>query len=575
LIGLYARRQASKGFTFGKDTVWQKEFEEMFPFEETDDQIAAIEDVKSDMESPKVMDRLICGDVGYGKTEVAIRAAFKAAQDGKQVAYLAPTTILAQQHYNTFTQRMKDFPIYIELLSRFRTKKQQTETLERLEKGSADIVIGTHRLLSKDVKFKNLGLIVVDEEQRFGVGHKEKLKSLKESADVITLTATPIPRTLHMSLTGIRDMSLLEEPPQERRPVQTYVMEQSPEFVRDAIIREIGRGGQVYYLHNRVRNIAEEAARVRKLVPEAAVTYAHGQMSESELENIMIGFINGETQVLVCTTIIESGLDIPNVNTIVIQDADRLGLAQLYQLRGRVGRSNRQAYAYLMYRRDRVLREDAEKRLQTIREFTEFGSGFRIAMRDMEIRGAGNLLGGEQHGHMDAVGYDMYSKILSEVISEMRDEKTEETFETTIDVNINAFIPDYYIEDEEQKLDVYKKISLIKTEDDYFEAQEEIEDRFGPITPGVQNLIDIALLKSYAHNIDVSAVTHKNGGVIMAFRPDAKVNPENIMRVVMENPKRLTFSVSVNPVLIYRETDAKSGVDLWEIKELLKKMASS
>ncbi|MDR1066553.1 MAG: transcription-repair coupling factor [Clostridiales bacterium] len=572
LVGLYARRQASKGFAFGADNVWQKEFEEMFPFEETDDQITAIEDVKSDMESVKVMDRLICGDVGYGKTEVAIRAAFKAAQDGKQVAYLAPTTILAQQHYNTFAQRMKDFPIYIELLSRFRTKKQQLETLERLEKGQADIVIGTHRLLSKDVKFKNLGLVVIDEEQRFGVGHKEKLKSLKENVDALTLTATPIPRTLHMSLTGIRDMSVLEEPPQERRPVQTYVMERSPEFTRDAILREIGRGGQVYYLHNRVRNISEEAARVRKLAPEATVAYAHGQMSESDLEDIMIDFINGNTQVLVCTTIIESGLDIPNVNTIIIQDADRLGLAQLYQLRGRVGRSNRQAYAYLMYRRDRVLREDAEKRLQTIRDFTEFGSGFRIAMRDMEIRGAGNLLGGEQHGHMDAVGYDMYCKILSEVIGEMREERPEETFETSIDININACIPSYYIDNEEQKLDVYKKISLIKNEDEYFDAQEEIEDRFGPITPGVQNLLDIALLKAYAHNIDVSSVTHKRGSVIMAFRPDAGINPENALRVVLENPEKLTFSVNVNPVLAYR-CDETKGIDLWEIKELLKQMA--
>ncbi|MDR2903992.1 MAG: transcription-repair coupling factor, partial [Clostridiales bacterium] len=400
LIALYAKRQAATGFIYSEDTVWQKEFEELFPYDETDDQLAAIEDVKHDMESNRVMDRLICGDVGYGKTEIAIRAAFKAVQDNKQVAYLVPTTILAQQHFNTFMQRMKDFPIAVDMMSRFRTPKQQKLTIEGLASGQVDIVIGTHRILSKDLKFKNLGLIIVDEEQRFGVGHKEKLKQMKENVDVMTLTATPIPRTLHMSLTGIRDMSVLEEPPQERQPIQTYVMEYNPESVRDAINRELSRDGQVYFLHNRVRNISEIAAKVQALVPNAAVAYAHGQMSEHELENIMLDFIEGEIDVLVCTTIIETGLDIPNVNTIIIQDADRMGLSQLYQLRGRVGRSNRLSYAYLMYKRDKVLTETSEKRLQTIREFTEFGSGFKIAMRDLEIRGAGSLLGGEQHGHM-------------------------------------------------------------------------------------------------------------------------------------------------------------------------------
>ncbi|MGL4790567.1 MAG: transcription-repair coupling factor, partial [Anaerotignaceae bacterium] len=420
LIALYAKRQASVGYRYSPDNLWQKEFEETFPYVETDDQLTAIEDVKKDMESEKVMDRLVCGDVGYGKTEVAIRAAFKAVQDGKQVAYLVPTTILAQQHYNTFCERMKDYPIKIGLLSRFRTAKQQKETLKELETGFVDIVIGTHRILSKDVVFKNLGMVIIDEEQRFGVAHKEKMKTLKENVDILTLTATPIPRTLHMSLSGIRDMSILEEPPQERHPVQTYVLEKDPEFIRDAITRELNRGGQVYYLYNRVETISQEAFKVQQLVPEANVAYAHGQMSERELEIIMKAFIDGEIDVLVCTTIIETGLDISNANTMIIQDADRMGLSQLYQLRGRVGRSNRIAYAYLCYKKDKVLNEISEKRLQTIKEFTEFGSGFKIAMRDLEIRGAGNLLGGQQHGHMDTVGYDMYCKLLDEAVKQLQ-----------------------------------------------------------------------------------------------------------------------------------------------------------
>ncbi|MFV0314532.1 MAG: transcription-repair coupling factor, partial [Anaerotignum sp.] len=437
LVALYAKRAAAKGHHYGPDTIWQTEFEEAFPFAETDDQINAIEDVKQDMQSGKVMDRLICGDVGYGKTEVAIRAAFKAVQDGKQVAFLVPTTILAQQHYNTFVQRMAGYPISIELLSRFRTTKQQKESLKNLEMGYADILIGTHRILSKDVAYKDLGLIIVDEEQRFGVSHKEKLKTLRENVDVLTLSATPIPRTLHMSLSGIRDMSLLEEPPQERQPIQTYVMENNPEFVKEAIHREISRGGQVYYLYNRVDSISEEAFRLQKMIPEARVAFAHGQMSERELESIMEDFISGETDVLVCTTIIETGMDISNANTIIIQDADRMGLSQLYQLRGRVGRSNRIAYAYLLYRRDKMLREVAEKRLQTIREFTEFGSGFKIAMRDLEIRGAGNLLGAEQHGHMESVGYDMYCRLLEEEVQNLKGETPKEVvMETTIDLNV-------------------------------------------------------------------------------------------------------------------------------------------
>ncbi|MBN2220774.1 MAG: transcription-repair coupling factor, partial [Vallitaleaceae bacterium] len=431
LIELYAKRENMKGYTFGRDTLWQQEFEEMFPYEETTDQLNAIEDTKNDMESSRIMDRLICGDVGYGKTEVAIRAAFKAVQDGKQVAYLVPTTILAQQHYNNFAQRMKDFPVRVEVMSRFRTKKEQQKTIEDLQKGLVDIVIGTHRLVSKDVAFKDLGLLIVDEEQRFGVAHKEKIKHMKEDVDVLTLTATPIPRTLHMSLIGIRDMSVLEEPPEERQPIQTYVLEHNDELIKDAIYREISRDGQVYYVYNKVKDIDEVALKISAMVPEATVAFAHGQMSERELEDIMMDFINGEIDVLVSTTIIETGLDIQNVNTIIIQNADHMGLSQLYQLRGRVGRSSRLAYAYLTYRRDKVLQEVAEKRLKAIKEFTEFGSGFRIAMRDLEIRGAGNILGQSQSGHMDAVGYELYCKMLEEAVRRQHGEGFKEKFETT------------------------------------------------------------------------------------------------------------------------------------------------
>ncbi len=572
LIELYAKRQEANGYAFGPDTIWQKEFEEMFPFDETEDQLNAIVDTKKDMESGRVMDRLICGDVGYGKTEVAIRAAFKAAQDGKQVAVLVPTTILAQQHYNTLVERLKDYPVTIEMLSRFRTDKQQMESLSRLEKGTADIVIGTHRLLSKDVKFKDLGLLIVDEEQRFGVNHKEKMKKFKETVDVLTLTATPIPRTLHMSLTGIRDMSILEEPPHERQPIQTYVMEYNEEFVKDAIYREISRDGQVYYLYNRVRNISEVAAKISKLVPDATIAYAHGQMSERELENIMVDFINGAIQVLVCTTIIETGLDISNANTIIIHDADYMGLSQLYQLRGRVGRSNRQAYAYLMYRRDKVLPEVAEKRLQAIREFTEFGSGFRIAMRDMEIRGAGNLFGGEQHGHMDAVGYDMYCKILAEVISEIKDEVKFDEFETSVDININANIPNFYIKDEAQKLEMYKKISLIRNIKDYYDVQEELEDRFGTIIQSVQNLLDIALLKACAHKADIAEIRHKGNDIVLYFRHDAKADVNKIMQAVSDNADKILFKAGVKPCLVYGLVHEKIGADFEVLREILKQM---
>ena len=460
LVALYAARQKEKGYQFGPDTVWQKEFEELFPFEETDDQLAAIEATKADMESKKIMDRLICGDVGYGKTEVAIRAAFKAVQESKQVVYLVPTTILAQQHYNTFVERMKDFPVRVDLLCRFRTPAEQKKTLEDLKKGLVDIVIGTHRVLSKDVKFKDLGLLIVDEEQRFGVTHKEKIKQLQKNVDVLTLTATPIPRTMHMSLIGIRDMSVLEEAPQDRQPIQTFVCEYNEEMVREAINRELARGGQVYYVYNRVQSIADMANTIQKLVPDANVGFAHGQMKERELEKIMYGFINGEIDVLVSTTIIETGLDISNVNTMIIHDSDQMGLSQLYQLRGRVGRSNRTSYAFLMYRRNKMLKEVAEKRLHAIREFTEMGSGFKIAMRDLEIRGAGNLLGAEQSGHMESVGYDLYCKMLAEAVQEAKGIAPAEAFETTIDLNVSAYIPDSYISNEALKLDTYK-LSLI------------------------------------------------------------------------------------------------------------------
>ena len=492
LVELYAVRQEKEGYVCGPDTVWQKEFEEMFPYEETEDQLAAIEDTKRDMESTKIMDRLVCGDVGYGKTEVALRAAFKEVQESRQVVYLVPTTILAQQIYNTFVQRMKEFPVRVDLLCRFRTPAQQKKTIEDLKKGQVDVVIGTHRVLSKDVEYKNLGLLIIDEEQRFGVAHKEKIKQLKKNVDVLTLTATPIPRTLHMSLIGIRDMSVLEEPPMDRVPIQTYVMEYDEETVREAVSRELRRGGQVYYVYNRVNDIAEVALRLAKLLPEARVDFAHGQMSERELESVMYSFINGDIDVLVSTTIIETGLDISNVNTMIIHDSDRYGLSQLYQLRGRIGRSNRTAYAFLMYRRNMMLKETAEKRLSAIREYTDLGSGFKIAMRDLELRGAGNLLGAEQHGHMNAVGYDLYCKMLSEAVKEAKGIQTMEDFETTIDLNMDAFIPDSYISNEYQKLDIYKRIAAIETQQDYDDMLEELLDRFGEMPKAVLNLLAIA-----------------------------------------------------------------------------------
>lgn len=561
LVALYAKRQETKGFVYSPDTPWQKEFEETFPYEETEDQLNAVEDVKHDMETGKVMDRLICGDVGYGKTEVAIRAAFKAVQDGKQVAVLVPTTILAQQHTLTFCNRMVDFPVTVKQLSRFTSAKEQKEILRGLSNGLVDIVIGTHRLLSKDVKFKDLGLLIVDEEQRFGVAHKEKLKALKENVDVLTLSATPIPRTLHMSLSGIRDMSLLEEPPQARHPVQTYVLENNLEFIREAIYRELDRGGQVYYLHNRVGNIAEEAARVQALVPDARVGFAHGRMSERELESVMKDFIDGELDVLVCTTIIENGLDIPNVNTMIVQDADRLGLSQLYQLRGRVGRSNRVAYAYLFYRRNKVLTEEASARLSTIREFTAFGSGFKIAMRDLEIRGAGNFLGAEQHGHMEAVGYDLYCRLLDEEVRRLKGEEVAEEFETTVDLPINAFLPDFYIPNEEQRLEMYQKIAFIKTEEDYLDVQEELLDRFGDMPKSVGALLEVALLKAEAHALGVSSIVQKGNNVVVTFQADAAVDPERLTRLLAEGRGKYLFTAGAAPYLTALLKDGEQSFD--------------
>lgn len=542
LVELYAKRQAMKGHRFSPDTVWQREFEEMFPYEETQDQLNAIEDTKHDMESDKIMDRLICGDVGYGKTEIAIRAAFKAVQDGLQVAVLVPTTILAQQHFNTFTERMKEYPVCVEMMSRFRTAAEQKKTKEGLESGRVDIVIGTHRILSKDVKFKRLGLLVVDEEQRFGVTHKEKIKKLRENVDVLTLSATPIPRTLHMSLIGIRDMSVLEEAPQDRVSIQTYVMEYNEEMVREAILRELSRGGQVYYVYNRVNDIAEVAGRLQQQVPEARISFAHGQMNESELEKIMYDFISGGIDVLVSTTIIETGLDISNVNTIIIHDSDRMGLSQLYQLRGRVGRSNRTAYAFLMYKKDKMLKEVAEKRLAAIREFTDLGSGFRIAMRDLEIRGAGSVLGRAQHGHMTAVGYDLYCKMLDTAVKHAKGLPVPEEKNTFVNLSADAFIPDSYIMNEAQKLDIYKKIAAVASLEDCDDIRDELRDRFGEKIPAsAENLLRIALIRSIAGKLDMAEIVGGDGSIRVTMNKDAAVQVAGIPRFLAKYQGRLQF----------------------------------
>jgi len=575
LIRLYAQRASVKGFAYSKDTVWQRQFEEQFPYEETEDQLKCIEEIKQDMESEKVMDRLLCGDVGYGKTEVAIRAVFKAAMDGKQVAYLVPTTVLAQQQYNSFVERMRDFPVKVEVLSRFKSQAEQKRILKEVKAGNVDVLIGTHRLLQKDIQFRDLGLLVIDEEQRFGVAHKERLKNMAPGVDVLTLTATPIPRTLHMSLTGIRDISIIEDPPEERYPVQTYVMEYNRDVIRDAIIREIGRQGQVFYLYNRVRSIDMKAAEIQAMIPDARVAVAHGQMDERQLEDIMFSFIKGEFDILVCTTIIESGLDMPNVNTIIVEDADRMGLAQLYQLRGRVGRSNRLAYAYITYRKDKIITEVAEKRLQAIKEFTELGSGFKIAMRDMEIRGAGNLLGPEQHGHMEAVGYDMYCRLLDEAVRELKGEplKKEEA-EVTIDLNVDAYIDDSYINVESRKIEMYKKIASISDENDVIDIEDELTDRFGDMPKPVRNLIAVAYIKSLARFLGFSSVTEKNDTVIFAVADAKKLKFEAIAKAAAKYKRQLLFSAGAAPCLVYRIPAGQRDRLLENIKILLQDLKS-
>lgn len=575
LVELYAIRQAKEGYVYDKDSVWQKEFEELFPYDETQDQLNAIEDTKRDMESKKIMDRLICGDVGYGKTEVAIRAAFKAVDNNKQVAYLVPTTILAQQHFNTFVQRFAQYPISVQVMSRFCTPKEQRETIEGLKNGTVDIVIGTHRLLSKDMQYKNLGLLIIDEEQRFGVNHKEKIKTMKKDVDVLSLSATPIPRTLHMSLIGIRDMSLLEEPPHDRRAIQTYVMEYNEELVKEAVYREMTRGGQVYYVYNRVNNIAEITAQLQKLLPNAKVAFAHGQMKERELEQIMMQFMNKEIDVLVSTTIIETGLDIPNVNTMIIHDANQLGLSQLYQLRGRVGRSNRNAFAFLMYKQNTLLKETAEKRLQAIREFTDLGSGYKIAMRDLEIRGAGNLLGQAQSGHMEAVGYDLYCKMLNDAVMRLKGELTEEDeFETTLDLDINAFIPAAYVRNEYQKLELYKRISSIEIKDEMEDMTDELIDRFGELPKAVHNLLYVAYLKALAHKAYMTDVKQKDEKVFFEMKADAKVDVDRIPEVLNEHKGELSFRAGNIPTFVLNLEKIKKVKRLGKIEHCVNSLNS-
>ena len=566
LVELYAKREQTGGYAFSRDTVWQREFEDTFKYSETEDQLRSIEEVKEDMEKPRPMDRLLCGDVGFGKTEVALRAAFKAVTDGKQVAYLCPTTILAMQHYNTFLSRMEKFPINIGMLSRFRTPAQQKKILKQLKDGELDIVIGTHKLLQDSVEFKDLGLLIVDEEQRFGVAHKEKLKEIKKNVDVLTMTATPIPRTLHMSMISIRDMSVLTEPPQNRYPVRTYVLEENQRVLIDAIKNELARGGQVFYLHNRVQGIYGVSEWIKREIPEARVSVGHGKMKESELEDIMYSMVNGDTDVLVCTTIIETGLDIPNANTIIIEDADRMGLAQLYQLRGRVGRSNRMAYAYLTYRRDKMLSDTAEKRLRAIKEFTEFGSGFKIAMRDLEIRGAGNVLGPEQSGHMEAVGYDMYCKILKESVDMMQGIAVEEEFTTTVDIALDAYIPDRYIKTSEHRIEIYKKIAQISGDEDRMEIEDELIDRFGDIPRQVRNVIEVAYIKSMAHEKGIFEVNQKGENLALKFERD-KIDLQKVLELDKKYPLRVKLVPTQKPTLNFKLSDKNKLTE--EIKEVL------
>lgn len=551
LIELYAKRQKIKGFSFSPDTPWQKQFEDSFPYTETDDQLRCIQDVKKDMEKPQPMDRLLCGDVGYGKTEVAIRAAFKAVMDQKQVAYLVPTTILANQQYEEFKTRMQEFAINVELLNRFKTKKEQDEIIKKLKLGEVDVIVGTHRLLSEDVNFKDLGLLIIDEEHRFGVKDKEKIKKLRTNIDVLTMTATPIPRTLHMSIVGVRDMSVIYEPPHNRKPVQTYVLEYDQEVITEAITKEIERGGQVFYLFNQVEGIEKKANEISMLVPEAKVGFAHGKMSGRELEEIMESFINHEINVLVCTTILESGIDIPNANTIIVENADRLGLAQLYQIRGRVGRSDKQAYAYVTYKRDKLLSEVADKRLKAIKEFTEFGSGFKIAMRDLEIRGAGSMLGEMQHGHIEQVGYDTYCKLLDEVIKEMQGIEVVEEQDVQIDLAVSSYIPDNFIENSSQKIEIYQNIALCRTEEELQNVIDEVIDRYGRLPKELENLIDIARIKQLARKANILKIAQRENGIVFYFVKE-KIKPEMVNTLITKYPMLVKFSNAVEPYVTLR-----------------------
>ncbi len=562
LVALYAERERAKGFAYSEDTPWQRDFEDTFQYQETEDQLRSIEEVKTDMEKTKPMDRLLCGDVGFGKTEIALRAAFKAVGDSKQVAYLCPTTILAMQHYETFLKRMEAFPIKVEMLSRFRTSAEQKKILKQLKTGEIDIIIGTHRILSKDLEFKDLGLLIIDEEQRFGVAHKERLKELKQNIDVLTMTATPIPRTLHMAMTGARDMSVLTEPPENRYPVQTYVLEDNAAVIADAIRNELARGGQVFYLYNQVKGIYRKADWIRSIFPDISVAVGHGKMKEDELEDIMYDMVNGRTDVLVCTTIIETGLDIPNANTIIIENADRMGLAQLYQLRGRVGRSNRAAYAYLTYHRDKILSDTASKRLRAVKEFTEFGSGFKIAMRDLEIRGAGNILGAEQHGHMDAVGYDMYCKLLKESVDEAQGVEVKEQTDVSIDINIDAYLPESYIKNHNQRIDIYKKIAAVENDDDKFEIEDELIDRFGDIPEPVQNIIAVAALKAPAKEAGICDISQHSDVLQITFMPEY-IDANLIMGLDGQFPRRIKLMSSEKPAINY--TLGKDGKNILDI----------
>jgi transcription-repair coupling factor (superfamily II helicase) len=575
LVKLYAMRATLKGHSFSKDTVWQKQFEEEFPYDETPDQITAIEDIKRDMENDKPMDRLLCGDVGYGKTEVAIRAAFKAVMDGKQVAFLVPTTILAEQHYNNLVQRFSDFPIKVDMVSRFRTTLQQKNTLKAVKEGNVDILIGTHRLLQKDIQFKDLGLLVIDEEQRFGVTHKERLKEFKKNIDVVTLSATPIPRTLHMSLVGVRDISVIETPPEERYPIQTYVVEFNDQLIRDAIMRELNRGGQVYFVYNRVETIRDMASYIQKLVPEARVAVGHGQMNERELENVVIGFVKNEYDILVSTTIIETGMDIPNVNTIIINDADKMGLSQLYQLRGRVGRSNRIAYAYLTYKKDKILTEVAEKRLKAIKEFTELGSGFKIAMKDLEIRGAGNMMGSAQHGHMAAIGYDLYCRMLEDMVKLIKGEIEKEPIETTVELKVDAYIPGTYISDEMQKIEVYKKIASINSEEDMLEVQDELIDRFSDIPDSVINLINIAYIRSIGKTLGIEEIKERKEELLLKFESEDYISEELVKAIMGNYKKNVSFKKDKKPILVYKLLEVKKEEMILKLRQIMENMKAS